>query len=226
VAFVGVLLLYGQLFGYGVAVASGVVEEKSSRVIELLLSAIRPRQLLTGKILGIGALGFLQLLGVGIVGIVTAKLSGGFTFPPGSAGIVVTVLAFFVLGFAFYSSLFAVAGSMVPRQEELQNSMTPLSLVIVISFFVSIAALNNPDSTSAVIASLLPPSAPLAMPIRVAQGAAPVWQIVASVLISIATTAALVPVAGRLYSAAILRTGGRVRIREAWRAASAERVPR
>lgn len=217
VAFVGVILLYGQLFGYGVAVASGVVEEKSSRVVELLLSTIRPSQLLMGKILGIGALGLLQLLFVGAVGFAAALAVGRLAFPAGALGTAAIVLLWFVLGFAFFSTLFAVAGAVVPRQEELQNAVLPLSLLILVSFFVSIGAVGNPGSSVAAVASFLPPSAPLAMPLRFAQGAAPVWQVLVSAAISVASTAALIPVAARLYSGAILRTGGRVKLREAWR---------
>ena len=216
VAFVGVLLLYGQLFGYGVWVASGVVEEKASRVVELLLSAIRPRQLLAGKILGIGALGLCQLVLIGVIALATARLTGGLSVPSGALATAVLVLAWFVLGFAFYSSLFAAAGSLVPRQEELQNTMTPLSLVILASFFIAIAALNNPDTTLARIAALLPPSSPLVMPPRIVLGQASVPEVILSVALSLGASAALIPIAGKVYERAILRTG-KVKIRDALR---------
>jgi len=216
VAFVGVILLYGQLFGYGVWVATGVVEEKASRVVEILLSTIRPRQLLAGKILGIGVLGLCQLTIIGVIAIVTARLTGGLTVPSGALAVAGLVLVWFVLGFAFYSSLFAAAGSLVPRQEELQNTMTPLSLVILASFFIAISAINNPDTTLAQVAALLPPSSPLVMPPRIVLGHSSPAEIVAAILILLASTAALVPVAGRIYQRAILRTG-KVRIRDALR---------
>jgi ABC-2 type transport system permease protein len=223
VAFVGVLLLYGQLFGFGFAVASGVVEEKASRVVELLLATIRPSELLRGKILGIGALGLAQLLFIGTVGLVVAKAAGTLEFPAGALGTAGLVVLWFVLGFAFYSSLFAVAGALVPRQEELQNTLTPLSLVILGSFFVSITALDNPASGLARVASLLPPSAPLVMPPRLILGRASLWEAGLAVAISLAATAALIPFAARLYSGAVLRTR-RVKIREAWRRAARSRV--
>lgn len=216
VAFVGVLVLYGQLFAYGYWVASGVVEEKSSRVVEVLLATVRPSHLLRGKIFGIGLLGLAQLLLIGVVGFVAAKAVGTLDFPSEAIATLGLVLAWFVLGFFFYASLFAVAGSIVTRQEDLQTTMTPLTILIVASFFIGISATSSPDSTLAVVASLLPFSSPLVMPTRIALGEAAWWEIVASVLISVAATAALIPIATTIYSRALLRSG-RVRIRQVLR---------
>ena len=216
VAFVGVLVLYGQLFAYGYWVASGVVEEKSSRVVEVLLATVRPSHLLRGKIFGIGLLGLAQLLLIGMVGFLTAQAVGTLDFPSEAVATLGLVLAWFVLGFFFYASLFAVAGSIVTRQEDLQTTMTPLTILIVASFFIGISATSNPDSTLAVVASLLPFSSPLVMPTRIALGNAASWEIVASIVISVASTAALIPVATKIYSRALLRSG-RVRIRQVLR---------
>ena len=220
VAFVGVLVLYGQLFAYGYWVASGVVEEKSSRVVEVLLATVRPSHLLRGKIFGIGLLGLAQLLLIGVVGFVAAKAVGTLDFPSEAIATLGLVLAWFVLGFFFYASLFAVAGSIVTRQEDLQTTMTPLTILIVASFFIGISATSSPDSTLAVVASLLPFSSPLVMPTRIALGEAAWWEIVASVLISVAATAALIPIATTIYSRALLRSG-RVRIRQVLRSREA-----
>ena len=220
IAFVGVLILYGQLFAYGYWVASGVVEEKSSRVVEVLLATVRPSHLLRGKIFGIGLLGLAQLLLIGIVGFVAAKAVGSLDFPSEAISTLGLVLAWFVLGFFFYAGLFAVAGSIVSRQEDLQTTMTPLTIVIVASFFIGIGATGNPDSTLAVVASLLPFSSPLVMPTRIALGEAAWWEIVASVVVSVAATAALIPIATTIYSRALLRSG-RVRIRQVLRSREA-----
>jgi len=217
VAFVGVLALYGQLFAYGYWVAAGVVEEKSSRVVEVLLATVRPSQLLRGKILGIGVLGLLQLLLIGVVSLIAAQTVGSLDFPSGAIATIGVVLVWFIFGFFFYASLFAVAGSIVPRQEDLQSTMTPLTLLIVGSFLIGLNAIGNPSSTLATIASLLPPSAPLVMPSRIVLGETGLLGALLSVAITIAATAALVPLATRIYSAAVLRPG-RVRIRQALRA--------
>lgn len=217
VAFVGVLALYGQLFAYGYWVAAGVVEEKSSRVVEVLLATVRPSQLLRGKILGIGVLGLLQLLLIGVVGLIAAQTVGSLDFPSGAIATIGIVLVWFIFGFFFYASLFAVAGSIVPRQEDLQSTMTPLTLLIVGSFLIGLNAIGNPSSTLATVASLLPPSAPLVMPSRIVLGETSLLGALLSVAITVAATVALVPLATRIYSAAVLRPG-RVRIRQALRA--------
>jgi ABC-2 type transport system permease protein len=218
VAFVALLLLYGQLFGYGVWVASGVVEEKSSRVVEVLLSAIRARQLMAGKVLGIGLLGLLQLACIGAIAL-TLSLSLDVLNVPGQAILTLLVTLFwFALGFGFYASLFAVAGSLVSRMEELQNAIVPLNLTILASFFLSIAAVNDPGSTLARVASIVPLSAPFAMPPRIALGSATVPEAIASIVLLLGATALAIPLAGRMYAGAILRIGARVKVRDAWRA--------
>jgi ABC-2 type transport system permease protein len=217
VAFVGVLLLYGQLFAYGYWVAAGVVEEKSSRVVEVLLATLRPSHLLRGKILGIGLLGLLQLLLIGLVGLFASNAVGSLEFPSGAIATMGVVLVWFVLGFFFYAGLFAVAGSIVTRQEDLQTTMTPLTILIIASFIIGLSATGDPDSTLAVVASLLPFSSPLVMPTRIVLGEAAPWEVVASLAISVVSTAALIPIATKIYSRAVLRPG-RVRIRQVLRA--------
>jgi ABC-2 type transport system permease protein len=221
IAFIAVLLAYGQLFGYGVWVATGVIEEKSSRVVEILLSTIRPRQLLAGKIAGIGLLGIVQLACIATFAIVLAVATGALELPAAAVGIALVVLAWFVMGFAFYAGLFAVSGSLVSRMEELQNALVPINLVIFVSFFISIGALENPDSTLSVAASVLPFSSALAMPVRIALGSATAPQIALSIALLVAGTALLVPLSARLYAGAVLKTGTRVKIRDAWRSAVA-----
>ncbi|MGZ5300596.1 MAG: ABC transporter permease [Actinomycetota bacterium] len=220
VAFIAVVILYGQLFGYGVWVATGVIEEKASRVVEILLSTIRARQLLAGKILGIGALGLLQLVAIAAYSIVLASLTGALDIPTHALGTAALAIGWFVLGFGFYASLFAVAGALVSRMEELQNVIVPLNLVILVSFFLSIGATSDPSSTLSRIVSIVPFSAALSMPVRISLGAATPLEVVASLAIMIGATALLIPLAGRVYSGAVLRTGARVKLREAWRAAS------
>jgi len=130
-------------------------------------------------------------------------------------------VGWFVLGYAFSAGLFACAGALVPRQEELQSSMTPLTMLILISFFISFAVLENPDSTLAVVSSFIPFSAPMTMPPRIALGEASTVEIVAAFAITAASAAALIPLSGRIYSGAVLRTGSAVKLRDAWRAARA-----
>jgi ABC-2 type transport system permease protein len=220
IATVAVFLLYGQLIGYCFTVAMGVVEEKSTRVVEVLLAAVRPVQLLAGKIIGIGLVGLFQLVIIGVVGLVVATASGAITLPPDSAGTIGSVLLWFLLGYAFYSSMFAVAGAIVSRQEELQNTATPLNLLMIASFFVAFTtSLSGADSTLAKVSTFLPPVAPLIMPVRIAGGDAALWEIAASLAIMLISIVAVVLLAARLYEGAILRTGARVKLGDAWRGA-------
>jgi ABC-2 type transport system permease protein len=213
VAFIGVLALYGQLFAYGYWVAAGVVEEKSSRVVEVLLSTVRPSELLRGKIFGIGVLGLAQLLLIAVVALTVSMAIGRLEFPTGALEVAALVLFWFVLGFFFYASLFAVAGAIVTRQEDLQSTMTPLTIAIVASFFIGISATGNPSSSLATIASLLPFSSPLVMPTRIVLGEAEIWEVVLSIVLSVASTALLIPIATKVYARAVLQPA-RVRIRQ------------
>jgi ABC-2 type transport system permease protein len=219
VAFIGVLLLYGQLFGYGLWVATGVIEEKASRIVEMLLSAVRPKQLLAGKIIGIGVLGLAQLITIAGFAICLALVTGTHLVHASAIWAALLVIGWFILGYAFYASLFAAAGSLVSRMEELQNVIVPINLTILVSFIISIGSLQDPNSTLAVVASILPVSAALAMPVRIVLGAATGWQIALSLTLLIGSAVALVPVGARLYAGAVLRTGSRVKLRDAWRAA-------
>jgi ABC-2 type transport system permease protein len=220
-AFIAVLALYTQLLTFGYLLASGVVEEKASRVVEVLLAAIRPRDLLAGKIIGLGLLGFGQTLVIAAAGLIAATATGALDVDGDIVVAAALAVGWFVLGYAFYAGLFACAGALVPRQEELQSSMTPLTMVILISFFVSFAVLESPDGTLAQVSSFIPFSAPMTMPPRIALGEASAVEIVAAFAITAAAAAALIPLSGRIYSGAVLRTGSAVKLRDAWRAARA-----
>src|SRR5262249_10959618 len=166
------------------------------------------RQLLLGKIVGIGVLGLAQLLVISGFALTLALATNAidpalFATALGTIGL---VIGWFVLGFAFYATLFAAAGSLVTRMEELQNVIVPINLTILVSFFISIGALQDPTGRLQVIASLLPTSSALAMPVRIVVGAATPWQVALSLFLLVGSTIVLVPLAARLYSGAVLRT--------------------
>jgi ABC-2 type transport system permease protein len=221
VAFVAVIVLYGQLLGYAIWVAMGVVEEKSTRVVELLLSAITPRRLLAGKVLGIGALGLGQLLLIGVAGLAMGSATGQLDLDGGTVSALAIVLLWFVLGYALYSCAFAVAGALVPRQEDVQAVTAPLTITILAAFFLSFTALDDPSSTLARVLSFVPPAAPMIMPVRLIAGDVALWELVASVALTTAAAVGLVALAARIYGAAVLRTGSRVSLKAIWRATAA-----
>jgi ABC-2 type transport system permease protein len=221
-AFAGLLLLYIALLSYGSWVLNGVVEEKSSRVVEVLLSAVRPTQLLTGKTLGIGVLGLVQLAVVGIPAAIVAVSLGTAELPKASVGGVAAIVLWFVLGFAFYCVAFAAAGSLVSRQEDAQSAAGPLTLMVLVAFFAALSALNDPSSGLAHVLSFVPPTAPLVMLVRTAQGAVGAGELIASLVVMALATALLMRGAAQVYTGAILRTGPRMKIAQAWRAARDE----
>lgn len=218
-AFFGIIVLYGQLATYGYWVASGVVEEKASRIIEVLLAAIRPRQLLTGKLLGIGLLGLGVLVLQAAVALPLAVAIGAFDLPPGWIGTMGQVLLWFLLGYAFYATIFAGAAATVSRQEELQNAITPLTLLIFVSLFLGFGAASNPASTLATVTSYVPPLSVLVMPSRWAAGEVSAGELALSVGIMVLAVLAVAALAVRLYEGAVLRVGAKVRLRDAWRGA-------
>jgi ABC-2 type transport system permease protein len=215
VAAIGVGLLYFLLILFGNFVAQGVVEEKSSRVVELLLATMRPWQLLAGKILGLGLLGLAQILLLAIVGAATALGLGLVTLPGQLVGTIVSVVLWFVLGYALYAAIFAAGASLVSRQEDLATVIMPLTLVLVAGFVIAVQAVGNPASALATVTSLIPGLSPLVMPVRIAAGEAPIWQIAVSVALMLVAIALVVRLGGRIYAGALLRTGGKVKLREA-----------
>jgi ABC-2 type transport system permease protein len=221
VALVGVVVLYSLLILFGQFVAQGVVEEKSSRVVELLLATMRPWQLLAGKILGLGLLGLAQMLVIAVIGVAGALAFDVVELPGRLIGTVVTVVAWFVLGYAFYASVFAAAASLVSRQEDLASVITPASVLLVLGFVISIQAAQDPSGTLATVTSFVPGLSPLVMPVRQAAGAATWWEVVLAVALMLVSIAVIVRVGGRIYSGALLRTGGKIKLREAL---SAERA--
>jgi ABC-2 type transport system permease protein len=211
----GVFFVFGQIFGYGFAVASSVVEEKSSRVVELLLAKVRPGELLTGKIVGVGTLGLGQLALYMVVGLVAASATGSIDLPPGTGSAFVLVLGWFLLGFAIYSALFAMAGAVASRAEELQNTTSPITFLIMAGYFGTFAAIGDPSGLMARIMSWIPFWSPLVMPIRMAAGDASALEAAAAAVVVLVTVALVVRLAARVYAGGALRTRGRIKLREA-----------
>ncbi|MGY1770484.1 ABC transporter permease [Blastococcus sp. SYSU D00813] len=218
VALIGVAVLYSLIILFGQFVAQGVVEEKSSRVVELLLATMRPWQLLAGKILGLGVLGLAQIVVIGVIGVVGALSFDVVDVPGELIGTVVSVVLWFVLGYAFYASVYAVAASLVSRQEDLGTVLTPTTLVLVAGVFVGIQAASDPGGTLATVTSFVPGLSPLVMPVRQAAGEAAVWEVGLAVVLMLVAIALVVRLGGRVYAGALLRTSGKTKLREALRA--------
>ncbi len=217
---VGVILLFISIFTFGTWVLTGVVEEKQSRVVEVVLSTIEPRDLLIGKVLGIGVLGLVQLVVMVSVGLGAGVATNRFSLPSTTGSAIAMLFVWFILGYAFYSTALGVLGALASRMEEASNASSPISFLAMGGYFFALfVALNDPSGTAARIASFIPPVAPMVVPLRAALGAIEPWEMAGSALVMCAAIWALFVVGGRVYSGAVLQTGARMRLRDAWRAA-------
>lgn len=211
----GLILTYVLLTQYGTWILMGVVEEKSSRVIEILLAALRPVQLLTGKVIGIGvvALGQAALI-VGVALGLGAAVGSDLLHGSAALGIV-DLLLWLVLGYAFYCWVYAAVGSLGTRQEHLQTLAFPVQLPLLVGYIASLTSLGSTSPSAFVkVLAYLPPTAPFGMPVLVADNAVSWWQVVLSALLTAAATVAVARGAAAVYLRAILRTGQRVKLRE------------
>ncbi|MEU4544718.1 ABC transporter permease [Nonomuraea dietziae] len=213
IAVVLVVLLFMLVIGQVSMVAMGVVEEKGSRIVEILLSTLRPWQLLGGKILGLGVIGLINLVTILAVGLGVAAASGmAADFPPGVPGLVAGVLVWFVLGYAFFATLSAAFASLVSRQEEVNTVLTPLIMTVMVTYFVAFYATNEPTGTLATVVSYVPPFSAMVMPVRMAATEVPLWQVGASMAGMIVAVLAVLAFGAKVYERAVLRTGARVKL--------------
>lgn len=213
----GALLLLSTLAFYGQWVVSGVVEEKSSRVVEIVLSTVRPRHLLAGKVIGIGLLGLVQL--TLIAGLAAGLLTAGvFDTPAGLGGSAALVIPWFALGYALYAVAYATAGALASRQQNAETAGQPVAYTLLAVYFLGYVALaGNSDGLLANVLTVFPLSAPLVLPARSALVGVPLWEHVLAVVLVLASIYALVRFAGRVYGRGLLHGGPRIDLRTAWR---------
>ena len=220
VVMTGLLLLTMSV--YGGLVLGGVVEEKSSRVVEVLLARIPARSLLAGKVAGIGLLGLLQVGVTAVAALIAVTAVGSLDITAISGGVLAWTVLWFLLGYVLYATLYGALGSLASRAEDAQSVAGPAMMVMVGSYLAAFTMIGQPDSPAMRAISIFPTTAPLAMPVRLAMGNPAWWEVAAAVAVVVATIAALVQLGGRLYASAILHAGPALSLRDAWHAASAE----
>lgn len=217
-AFIGVIVLFMFLQQYGSWILVGVAEEKSSRIAEVLLSAVEPRQLVAGKVLGIGAVGLLQAIVVAITAVVASRVVGSDIVSGVNPAQMVAAVGWFVLGFAFYGWAYAAAGSLVSRQSEAQAAGFPISIPLLASYIAASTALGSAEPSAVLkVLAYLPPTAPLCMPTLIAMGKVGPVGVAVAVVGVILGALFMSRLAGAIYSNAILRTGKKVKWMEALR---------
>ncbi|MCX4472460.1 ABC transporter permease [Micromonospora sp. NBC_01655] len=213
-AFAMTFFFTSQLFG--VQIAQSVTEEKQTRIVEILVAAVPVRALLAGKVIAGG------VLALGQIALIVAVAVTGMRIAAGGGGILPLLgpalgwfVPFFVIGFVMLAALWAVAGALASRQEDIAGVSMPVQLAVMLPFFAVLFLNDNPLAMR--ILSYVPFSAPTAMPLRLFTGDAAGWEPVLSLLVLLAATAGCLAVGARLYEGALLRTNGRVTLRRAWR---------
>ena len=211
------ILLWIALGQYGNMVAQGVVEEKATRIMEILLATIRPSRLLAGKVLGIGLVGLLQLTIVGAAALFAVQVTSVAAIPALGVASILGDILWFLLGFLLYATAYSAVASLVSRQEEVQSAVAPISILQIAGYLLMYVTLANPTSPLVIVCSMLPPFAPILMAVRIAASDVPSWQVGLAVAFIVASIGGLTWLAGRMYSNAALHLGTRVRFMDAFR---------
>ncbi|HEV2579690.1 MAG TPA: ABC transporter permease, partial [Ktedonobacteraceae bacterium] len=227
-AYAGNILIYMAIILYGLGVAMGVAEEKGSRVMEILVNAATPFQLMAGKIIGLGAAGLTQMALLVIAGIgglllqipLQAVLLGSnagilnLNITGSTIALLLLLLLYFILGFLLYASLYAALGALVKRQDEVQNAVQPLTMVLVVGYLVGFFGIYAPDATWMRVISYIPFWSPMVMLIRVGVSNVAWWEIVLTIVLMLGSIAICSIIAGRIYRFGVLMYGQRPNLRQ------------
>ena len=220
VAFALLFFLYISVLFYGIFVMRGVIEEKQSRVVEILISSVRPTQMMFGKLIGIGLVGLTQ---IGLWAISTAVISrlgvsmfssSGSQVPNIPASLLIYFVLFFILGFFLFATLYAMVGAMVSSEEDAQQVQLPVTMLVVVPMMIFGLVMSNPSSTTSIVLSMVPFFAPTLMMLRIAVINPPVWQVLLSMAIMVVTICGFMLVAAKIYRVGILMYGKRPSIAE------------
>jgi len=225
IAYVLVLILYMTLFFYGSIIMRSVLEEKNSRVVEIVLSSMRPFQLMMGKILGVAAVGFTQYAIWAVFGLAATRysrkiISGmvpadtGFRLPSVPGYIFVYFVVFFILGYFLYATFYAAIGAMVNSEKEAQQLLMPVSMFLIIPILLMTLVLKSPDSSISVVLSIIPFFAPILMLLRICLLLPSAVQIGGAVVLLILSTVVMIWVAAKIYRVGILMYGKRPNFKE------------
>jgi len=224
ISYLLVMILYITLFFYGAIIMRGVIEEKNSRVVEVVLSSLRPFQLMMGKILGIAAVGFTQYGIWALFGIAASRYSknlissflptAAFTLPSIPVYIFVYFVIFFILGYFLYGTLYATIGSMVNSEKEAQQLLMPITMFLIIPMLMMALVLRSPNSSLSVVLSLIPFFAPVLMLMRICILLPPFTQIASSIVLLVVTTFLMIWLTSKIYRVGILMYGKRPNLKE------------
>ncbi len=215
-AFIAAIATFLLLQMWGAFMMMGVIEEKASKIVEILLSHVSANQLLMGKVLGFGILAVTQMLIVAAGLLMALLLAVDIEVPGRVWALIPLFVVTFLFSFAFYSSAFAAVGSTVSRQEDATQAQLPAMLPLVVGYMIATIGIESPDSLIVTIASFVPFTSPIVLPVRTTLVDVPIWQIVLALAILAGSTFLMLRFAARIYRNSLLRTGGRVPFKKAW----------
>lgn len=215
VAFGFGVVFFMSAITFGSTIAQSVVEEKQTRIVEILLSTVSARALLTGKVVGNSVMAFGQIIAIAVLAILGLAVTGQRVLLGGLGASVVWFVLFFAVGFVMLAALFAATAAMVSRAEDVGSTTTPVTMLVMLPYFLVLFFFDDP--TVLAVMSHVPFSAPVGMPVRVFLGQAEWWEPVVALALLVATTAAAVLVGERIYANSLLRMGGRVKLADALR---------
>jgi ABC-type Na+ efflux pump, permease component len=220
IAFALLFFLYMSVLFYGIFVMRGVIEEKQSRIVEVVISSVKPTQMMLGKVIGIGLVGLTQIgiwaISAGLISMLGGKImaSQGASVPSIPANLLVYFVLFFVLGFFLFATLYAMVGSTVSSEEDAQQAQFPVTLLLVVPMMIFGLVMSNPNSNTSIILSMVPFFAPTLMMLRIAVINPPMWQVITSMLIMLVTILGFVWLAAKIYRVGILMYGKRPNLAE------------
>ena len=232
-AYITSFVMYFSLIMYGIQVMGAVLEEKSNRIVEVLISSVTPFELLLGKVIGVAGAGLLQLgiwggAGFFLTSALAARSTGGadqvamdgtrqsMSMPTVTPDLVIVILVFFLLGFLLYSALYAAVGAMCSSQQETQQAAQPVTILLALGFIAMFTLINDPSSSIARTLSFVPFFSPLVIPVRYALSPLPLGEVLGSIGATLLGVVAIVWVAGRIYRVGILSYGKRPTFKELW----------
>lgn len=220
VAFGMLFFIYISVLLYGLSVMRGVIEEKQSRIVEVVISSVKPTQMMLGKVIGIGLVGLTQI-GVWALSALVLTTAGvsvlsprGITLPSIPISLLIYFVVYFVLGYFLYATLYAMVGSIVSSEDDAQQAQMPVTMLLIVPMVIFNMIIANPTSGASIALSMVPFFAPTLMMMRIAVVNPPLWQILASMGIMIATILGCVWIAAKIYRVGILMYGKRPSIAE------------
>jgi len=218
------VVLYIALLFAGTLLASGVAEEKTSRVSEVLLASLRPIELLVGKVVGIGLISIVQLGVAAAPALIAALAIGAVDLPDATATAIGWGLVWFVVGYLLYAAAYGALGALVGRQQEVGQVTAPLAMLLLAGYLSAAYTASDPGGSLATTLSLIPPLSPLVMPVRIAAGTVGAGEVALALALTLALAAAILVIGARIYRSGITHTGARTSIAQALRGGSRKRV--